>query len=371
VLLLALLGTIAALALAGAAAAAPIVALQDDRGPVVTDPAQRTKVLDQLAATGVKLTRVDVLWDRVAPTRPKNPSDPGDPAYDWSPYDAYLSGLAARGISAIVDFYETPPWATPSGDDNAAPRAADAAAFAAALARRYNGTFRFGGARLPEVRLIEIWNEPNIRQFFTPQCRRVSARGKYVYDAPREYAAILTASYRAIKRVNPDAVVIGGVAGPAGGDDCVSADSQVGTATFIAQLAREHPPIDAWSQHIYPIGGPLQAFFFPSWLTMPRLQRLVDKLRPGLPIYVTETGYHTSYNRYHRSFVSEAQQATYLVQTYQVAARYPRVQAVVWFNFVDNPFWTGGLLRANGTRKPSYAQFVRLASGQSALARPG
>jgi hypothetical protein len=69
--------------------------------------------------------------------------------------------------------------------------------------------------------------------------------------------------------------------------------------------------------------------------------------------------------------VSEAQQATYLVQTYQVAARYPRVQAVVWFNFVDNPFWTGGLLRANGTRKPSYAQFVRLASGQSALARQG
>jgi hypothetical protein len=29
-----------------------------------------------------------------------------------------------------------------------------------------------------------------------------------------------------------------------------------------------------------------------------------------------------------------------------------------WFNLQDNPFWTGGLLRADGTRKPSYDRLV-------------
>ena len=31
---------------------------------------------------------------------------------------------------------------------------------------------------------------------------------------------------------------------------------------------------------------------------------------------------------------------------------------MTWFNFQDNPLWTGGLLRGDGTRKPSYDRFV-------------
>ena len=59
---------------------------------------------------------------------------------------------------------------------------------------------------------------------------------------------------------------------------------------------------------------------------MPALARAVDRLRKGIPIYVTETGYHTSYNRYHRYFVSERQQAAWVDQTFRQAARFPRVQ---------------------------------------------
>jgi hypothetical protein len=352
------------LAGAASAAAAPVVGLQDDQLPNARG-AQLERRLDRLAATGVKLTRVDVLWSLVATRRPTNPRDPTDPAYDWSLYDQILRSLRDRGIGAIVDFYHTPSWATRSGEDNAAPRAADAAAFAGALARRYNGRSRDARGLLPEVRRIEVWNEPNFGTFWVPQCHQ-TARG-IVLDSPRAYAALLTIAYREIKAANPNAVVVAGVAGPGGDTASVCPDSgdiSIGTGDFISALGREHPPLDAWSQHIYPIGGPLQAYFFPSWSTMPRLQRALDRLRPGVPIYVTETGYHTSYNRYHRYWVSEAQQATFLDQTYQVAARYPRVQLAVWFNLQDNRFWTGGLLRADGTRKPAYARFVRLTQSQ-------
>jgi hypothetical protein len=95
---------------------------------------------------------------------------------------------------------------------------------------------------------------------------------------------------------------------------------------------------------------------------LPEVIRQVDRLRRGAPIHVTETGYHTSYNRFHRYFVSEAQQALWVDETMTAAARFSRVQAVTWFNFQDNPFWTGGLLRGDGSRKPSYDRFAAVAA---------
>ena len=369
-LLLSLLAALALLAAAAGAGAAPIVSLQDDdlfNAAVDPDPNRLEQRLDMLAETGVKVTRVDILWAQVAPTRPADPRDPADPAYRWGPYDRIFRGLDERGIQAIADFYQTPRWASRSGDLNAAPRAADGAAFAGAIARRYNGAFPDPprGA-LPEVRRIEVWNEPNIGQFYAPQCRRQGRR--VVLHSPRTYAALLKASHREIKRANPRAIVVAGALGPVSSTGgCDSSDSSVGTVQFLERLAAEKPPLDAVSQHLYPIGLPDQAYFVPSWSSIPRLQRLIDRIRRGAPIYVTETGYHTSYNRFHRYFVSEAQQARAVDETWRVASRYPRVQIAVWFNMQDNPFWTGGLLRADGTRKPSYDRFAALARAQGPL----
>ena len=105
-----------------------------------------------------------------------------------------------------------------------------------------------------------------------------------------------------------------------------------------------------------------EAFFVPSWSTLPRVARQVDRLRAGAPIHVTETGYHTSYNRFHQYFVSEAQQAAWVDETMTAAAAQPRVSVVTWFNFQDNPRWTGGLLRIDGSRKPSYDRFAAAAA---------
>ena len=98
----------------------------------------------------------------------------------------------------------------------------------------------------------------------------------------------------------------------------------------------------------------------------------MDRLRPGAPIHVTETGYHTSYNRFHRYFVSEAQQAAWVDETMTAAAARTRASSVVtWFNFQDNPRWTGGLLRVDGSRKPSYDRFAAAAAAYPPPPRGG
>jgi hypothetical protein len=361
-----LLWALAVLLLAAGAqgASASVVALQDDRLPTVQGAALEER-LDLLASTGVRVTRVDVLWRQVATRRPASPADPSDPAYDWSGYDALFRGLAARGIGVIAGYYSTPAWASASGKPQAAPRAADAGRFAGAIARRYDGTRTDAvGRPLPEIRRIEVWNEPNIAQFWSPQCRR-GPRNRYVPIAARNYAALVSVAAREIRRANPDALVLGGVAGPAGGIRdrvrCRTGSESVSAGSMIAALRAENVRIDAWSQHLYPIGSPRTATFFPSWNTLGQLTPLLDKLRPNLPIYVTETGYHTSYNRFHRYFVSEAQQAAWLDETFQVARRTPRVAVTVWFNLQDNPAWTGGLLHGDLSRKPAWDRFTRLA----------
>ena len=86
------------------------LAVQDDHLPVVAEDGIPGR-LDLLASTGVAVTRVDVLWDVIAPTRPDHPEDPADPAYRWARYDAVVDGLAARGIAAVMSIYRTPAWA--------------------------------------------------------------------------------------------------------------------------------------------------------------------------------------------------------------------------------------------------------------------
>lgn len=363
---------VVAAALGSAATAqAGVVGLQDDQLPNFSGQ-PLVERLDLLAATKTRTTRVDVLWDQVAPTRPKDATDPADPAYRWDRYDAIFRGLAQRGITPIVDYYRTPPWASASRLPGAAPPPGDAGRFAGALARRYSGTFRDEAGRvLPRVRLFEIWNEPNIDQFWTPQCRR-GPKGSFVPLSARRYALLAYVAAREIRRAQPDAVVIGGVAGPAGGTDdkrkrCLTGTESPSAATMVRYLRAEGVRLDAWSQHLYPIGPPGRAYAFPSWNSLPALFTQLDKLRPNMPVYVTETGYHTSYNRFHRYFVSEQQQSLWLRQTMEMADKYPRVVATIWFNLQDNPGWTGGLYHGDMTPKPALAQFVSLAGSSPLL----
>ena len=226
---LALLAALAAAAvsalLPSAAAASPSVrfGVQDDAylaaGPSL-EPNLAT--LDEL---GAKLVRYMVNWRQIAPTKPRHPAEPDDPAYDWTNTDAVLGGLHAHGITVLVTLFRTPVWASDSRIPRGVPRSKNSlAAFAVAVAKRY-----------PWVRLWEIWNEPNLRSFLTP-------------NSPRLYVQrLLNPTYDALVAQNPLNRVAGGATSPR------PTPSGLSPVAFMRGMRAAHARLDAYSHHPYPV----------------------------------------------------------------------------------------------------------------------
>lgn len=350
--------------------AGPVAAVQDDH--LATVPLEEIPArLDLIAATGATATRVDIFWSLISVGEPRVGTDPADDTYDWRRPDAILTGLAERGITPIVSLYSTPGWAAADPamgavDDPfnpvrpAIPRVGPYAQTMAALALRYGGEYVPAGADepLPEVRRIELWNEPNFARFLAPQV----SDGRRT--AMRAYARMVRAAYPAIKEANPDAVVIVGAVGPSGSDS----DTRTGGLTWLDAMARARVPMDAWSQHIYPSAAPeVVTGVFPSWSSIGRLLNRLDAVAPGLPLYITEAGYTTSPTPVRDTVVTEDEQARHLRTIFALPQlQNNRIPAVVWFNLQDNPNWPAGLLRQDGTAKPSLAAFQALAARQRA-----
>ena len=356
---------------------APVIAIEDDQIWHNPDPAAITLRVDQVASTGTRYTRIAMDWTQIAPTRPDDPENPADPAYDWARHDAIIGGLRDRGIGTMVTLHGTPVWASASGKWNAAPRTADAASFAAAVAKRYSGTFLKAGAGvLPAIKSLSVRNEPNISLFNAPQCRRVGRR--WVPEAPRAYAALLKASERKIREAAPNIIIVAGEMGSNSAESggCKNATSSLGSIEFTRLLhkalgGRRSVPFDMWAQHIYPVGPPGLVAAFPSWRSLPQMEKVLNRMHPRnrMPIMVNETGYTTSYTPFHRYFVSERQQALWLDLTFREARKHPQVEMVVWFNLQDQRDWTAGLFRADGTKKPSFERFRRLALNSTLTAK--
>jgi cellulase (glycosyl hydrolase family 5) len=334
---------------AAAPALATVVGIQDDQLPIAQPDTVDARVA-AVAGTGARVVRLDVFWDQVARARPANPKDPADPAYDFSRYDEILSALRDRGVRAILSIYRTPAWANGGkGVDRAPLRPGDFGSFAAALATRYSGHYLAAdGAPLPRVRHYEIWNEPNLKRFFQPQF--VGRRAV----SPNRYASLVKAAYPAIHSVQRDAVVIAGAVGPT---NRTRRPSVVGALTFLQEMRRLHVPMDAFSQHIYPAGAPAKTKDYPSFRSVPRTLLEMDKIKRGLPLYITETGYTVLSSPVRTTRVSERQQARNLTDLFTLL-RNPRIPVAIWFNYQDNPDWPAGLLRANGSRRTAYGRFL-------------
>ena len=377
--------TITGLAIAGAAAAAlvlpstgmgAVAALQDDVLAIAPLPQIPTRIA-LVKQTKAKVARVNILWNFVAPREPANPTDPNDPQYDWSRLDAIFTGFAANGIVPIVSTYSTPDWAV-AGRNQAhvsqynpnAPRPDAYGQFMRAVATRYSGAFIPPGATapLPRVRHLEIWNEPNLIEFFRYNGKSSVAR----------YKELVKAAYPQIKAGDPQAIVIAGVGGPRSS----TGDGNIGARTWLKGLTSDRSvTFDAYSQHIYPSQAPrftsrAYAKAFPTWASLPEIYAALNKKKKGMKLYVTEAGYTTARTPFRNVKVSFAQQKQYLSQIFALpAVRNPQLATIVWFNLQDNVNWPGGLLTAGGAKKPSYAAFSALAGKsippllRSALAR--
>jgi hypothetical protein len=362
---------LAAAAVAGAAATAlalpatgvgGVAAIQDDvltTAPLTDIPTR----LQLVQATKAKVVRIDVLWSEVAKTQPIDPQNPADPAYDWTRLDQIFIGLDALDVTPIVSVYSTPEWAVagvntkfPSAYNPNAPKPGAFGNFMGALATRYNGFYPnpvLGSvpATLPRVRHFELWNEPNLKNFF--RLRNKTSLPHYI--------KLVKAAYPKIKRANGSAIVIAGVGGPRS----TTGNGNLGARKWLQGLVRSRSTkFDAYSQHIYPSVGPLASTrAFPAWNSLPEIFETLDEKRPGMKLYITEAGYTTGSTAFRTvRGVSPAVQSRFLKQLFGLPdVRSPRVAAIVWFNLQDNTNWPGGLLKASGVRKPAYASFQAVA----------
>lgn len=348
--------TLAALiAIAGAHGSAvhgAVLGVQDDHLTNAASLAQLPHRLDMVRASRARIARFDVLWSDVAPRRPRRPADHRDPSYNWQRADVVIDGLHRAGITPIISVYSTPAWAVAGRrtvyntvHNPNAPRTRPFAAFMRALATRYRG----------KARHFEIWNEPNLRNFF-----RLNGRSNAAH-----YGRLVRAAYPQIKRANRRAVVIAGVTGPR---SSTGAGSIGARRWMYALLRNRRVPFDAYSQHVYPSRGPLfrsRSYdrAFPTWQSLREIHRALNARRPGMKLYITEAGYTTRPTPYRTVRVGLRQQRRYLRQIVRLAAvRNRQTAAVIWFNLQDNRAWPAGLLTESGRAKPIYRSFRRIAA---------
>lgn len=174
-------------------------------GIMLADADDMERELDAVVDSGAAWVRLDVDWSQVEDTRGR---------YTWSRVDRVVDAARDRGIEVLALLAYTPEWARPPGTSTHAPPEdpVQFAAFAEAAAERY---------RPRGVRTYEIWNEPNLPQFWEPRP-----------DAAA-YVPLLAAASAAVHRAAPDATVLSAGLAPASDD---GRDGQVDPRTFLRQL---------------------------------------------------------------------------------------------------------------------------------------
>lgn len=360
--------TVALSSTAALGARAVTIGLQDDRmAQFNVDPSPRMALVKDLNA---RLVRVDMRWDLIAPTRPAAPRSPADPAYNWSHYDAVVAAARARRVNVMFTVWGTPGWAADPKVPASPPlptfgrrpkNPQDAGDFAAAAAARY-------GPR--GVKMWEAWNEPNIPIFMQPQFRRVG--GRWVPESPRYYSRLLKAMYRGFKASDRKARVAGGVTAPVGELDYQRSTCQpncrIQPRHFVTALGARglRPPMDVVSHHPYPLRKPSNTNFpgasYTDLYNLSYFERDLDRtyLR-GKALWLTEFGVATKRVTQYPFFRTEAQQVEGLRDAIRRVRANPRVKVFVWYLLQDHDEWASGLLRQNGSRKPSAAVFRTLA----------
>jgi polysaccharide biosynthesis protein PslG len=281
--------------LAPAALAADVPALPNPAIPngfgVNIHFTRNTQELDLIAKAGFKLIRMDLSWSAVEKTR-------GVYDFEKTGYDSLTKGCTDRDISIlyILDYsnklYEKDRSVRTEEGRKAF------AAFAEAAAKRYAG----------KGILWEMWNEPNIKQFWSPQ------------PNAEDYCKLVEETAPRIKAADPHSQVVAG------------ATSQIPMSwledCFKAGLLKW---IDVLSVHPYRSRPPETVV--PDYA---KLRVLIKRYAPAgkdIPIISGEWGY--SNINWDKSRLTEQQQAAYLARMF-LTNLYQGIPVSIWYDWRDD-----------------------------------
>jgi hypothetical protein len=258
--------------------------------------------------------------------------EPAKGQRDFSAAERIIAHANRQGLTVIARLGFVPAWARP---DNTTftyldpERYADFADFAASFAQHFRG----------RVSHFIVWNEPNLQNEWG--MRRVDPVG---------YVAMLRAVYPAIKRANPDAIVLAGALAPTierNRDVALSdleylaemyralrdnhASPTIGTAT----KSVTSPPWDGLAAHTYGLTMPPEAPPNPNVVNFRRvelLRAIMEAHGDTTPIYITEAGWNDDVNWVNG--VTPAERIHYTLRALAYAkAHWPWVRCVAFWVF--------------------------------------
>ncbi len=336
---------------------------------------------------GMKENRINVFWDENTPAK----------ILEQGFVDRMMRAVPAGGIRVSIAIQPIHALAFAT---NTQARVAAFAAFVRQVALRY-----------PLVTEYVIGNEPNVRRFLQPQH---AADGSIA--SAGVYEQVLAASYDALKGVNPAIKVDGLAISPRGNDRGAGVGAEsVSPVRFIAALGdayrksgRAKPIADVVDVHAYanvntsPLTKPYQ---WPqagaadldrlkqAWwdafhgTAQPVFQETGDpgtqaatyvKFRideSGTQVGIDPTKVNPSYysGRENVPVVDEATQARFYTDLINLVKCDPSVGTLDLFHLIDEPLLLGfqsGLLRVNGSRRPSYAAVKRAIATAGTCAAP-
>lgn len=280
----------------------------------------------RIVDSGTQWVREDIHWYRVQRT---------PAAYTWQFYDETFDTLTQHNRQILAVLGHPPGWATLDPHDDpyensfSAPDIERFATWAAQTVARYKH----------QIHYWQIWNEPDNPLFWRPS------------PDPVAYAKLVIATSRAIKYVDPDAII-------------VSAGFNPFDTTFINRAVRT----GLWSAidivAIHPYVNPKA----PEYSGLRQAIHYIDGIQADYgyrPVWVTEIGWASGQSDRDPISATPAQQASFLTQSIEILWQ-SGVAVVFWYTLKDETHNPYGLI-AWGTGsddmqqlKPSFRAFQQL-----------
>ena len=302
------------------------------------------RYLDAVKASGAQWFRIDFNWAVI---------QAGGPAsYNWTPFDNVVNGARARGLNVLGTIQYTPGWARAAGTSGSTPptNLNDYATFSRAVVQHYAPA---------GVHAYEIWNEPNISNFWAPG------------PDPAKYTQMLKLAYAAIKQLDPTATVISAGLSPYGSYGQLDAQ-HMNPVSFLQNMYANGAAgsLDAVGWHPYNFPYGLGFYGWSAWSQMtdtsPSARSVMIAAGDGAKqIWTTEFGWPTGSST---RAVSEAVQAQMVTDSYTKLKTWSWAGPAFFYsgrdvgtdllNIEDN----FGIFHYDWSLKPSYAAYQAAAA---------
>ena len=330
------------------------------------EPEKRERSLRLISEAGFRWIRQEFTWEDIeihgkGDFEDRRHLDTVGAVDAWAKYDNIADLAAQHDIEIIARLSNPPSWSRSLPDEEAGALAPpddfnDFGDFAAAVAERYDGRITY----------FQLWNEPNGNAEWG--LRNVD---------PEAYTELLCIGYRAIKEVNPEAVVLAGALTPT-----IAMDGRnMNDLIFLQRMynAGAADCFDVMSAQGYGLwSGATDQRLRPTVINYPHHMLIRDLMvRNGdahKPIWISEMGWNTVPDNISADFgqVTEGQQAQYGVEAYQRArTEWPWLGVInYWFfkrpadNEKDQSWYYFRLLEPDFTPMPAFSALADYAADQ-------